>query len=88
MKVLEIRNIEKKDIPLHYRNEYSGNAVLEYGPHKVPEEKPVEFVLEKSASGEVEVRVQLLEQINYPLLPAIRLLKSHILELDREGKLI
>ncbi len=88
MKVLEIRNIEKKDIPLHYRNEYTGKAVLEYGPHKVPEEKGVEFILERSATGHIEVSVNLLDTINYPLLPAIKLLKNHILDLDREGKLL
>ncbi|MFO7849061.1 MAG: hypothetical protein R6V67_03785 [Spirochaetia bacterium] len=88
MKILEIHNIEKKDVPLYYRNEYTGKAVLEYGPHKVPEEKTVEFVLERSATGDVDIKARFLDQLNYPLLPALKVLKKHILELDKKGKLL
>ncbi|MFP4178958.1 MAG: hypothetical protein ACLFNZ_08175 [Spirochaetaceae bacterium] len=88
MKVLEIHNIEKKDIPLYYRNEYTGKAVLEYGPHKVPEEKSVEFILERSATGAVDISARFLDQINYPLLPALKVLKNYIRELDQKGKLL
>jgi hypothetical protein len=86
MRVLEIKDISKKNIPLHYRNEFSARAVMELPQHAQPE-TPMEFSLERSATGDLHIRVQLLEKIDYPLLPAIRRLKDHIRELERRGKL-
>lgn len=86
MKVLEIKDITKKNIPLHYRNEFKGSAVFEYIPQK-QEESPVEFTLEHSASGNIDISVKILKKINYPLLPAIASLKAHIRSLEKQGKL-
>ncbi len=86
MRIIEIKNILKKDIPLHYRNEFSGSIVYETINSK-PEEKKVEFILERSASGKIDVNINLLEEIDYPLIPAIRTLKEYILDLDKKGKL-
>jgi len=86
MKVLEIKDITKKNIPLHYRNEFRGSAVFEYLPQK-QEESPVEFTLEHSANGDIDISVKILTKINYPLLPAIKSLKAHIRHLEKQGKL-
>jgi len=86
MKVLEIKDITKKNIPLHYRNEFKGSAVFEYVPQK-QEESPVEFTLEHSANGDIDISVKILKKINYPLLPAMESLKAHILYLEKQGKL-
>jgi hypothetical protein len=86
MRVLEIKNITKKNIPLHYRNEFSGMAVMELPPDK-REEKPLEFILERSATGDLHIKVHLLESIDYPLLPALRHLREHIFDMERRGKL-
>jgi hypothetical protein len=87
MKVLEIKNITKKNIPLHYRNEFSALAVMELPPHK-HEETPMEFTVEHSATGDLHISVNLLEKIDYPLLPALRRLKDHIRDLERRGFLV
>ena len=86
MKVLQIKDITKKNIPLHYRNEFKGSAVFEYIPQK-QEESPVEFTLEHSASGNIDISVKILKKINYPLLPALKSLKEHIRYLEKQGKL-
>ncbi len=86
MKVIEIKNITKKNIPLHYRNEFSGDAVLQLPPDR-KEEKPLEFVVEHSATGDLHIKVHLLEKIDYPLIPALHCLKDHIRELQRKGEL-
>ena len=85
MKVLEIRDIVKKDIPLHYRNEYTGTAVVEFPPNHIPEEKKVEFILERSATGALDINARFIDRLNYPLLPALKELKNHIRELDEKG---
>ncbi len=86
MKVLELKNIEKKNIPLHYRNEFKGSAVFEY-THQKQEESPVEFTLEHSATGSVDISVRILKKLNYPLLPALKSLKDYIRDLEKQGKL-
>ena len=86
MKVLEIKDIEKKNIPLHYRNEFKGSAVFEY-THQKREESPVEFTLEHSATGGIDVSVRILKKLNYPLLPALKSLKQYIRDLEKQGKL-
>lgn len=86
MKILQIKNIEKKDIPLHYRNEYKGLAVMEMAAD-TRLEKQINFILERSPMGQLDVSVELLEDLDYPLLPVIRTLKEFITELDKRGEL-
>jgi len=87
MKILEIRDITKKHLHLHYRNEFRGAAVFEYTKNNT-EEIPVEFSIEHSATGAVDISARMLKKINYPLLPAIKSLKDHIRELEKTGKLM
>jgi hypothetical protein len=87
MKIIEIRNLEKKDSHLHYRNEFTGEAVCEL-PFETRQSKEVEFTLERSATGNLDISVRILEDIDYPLIPVIRSLKSYIFELEKQGKLL
>jgi hypothetical protein len=85
MMVVELLNIHRKDIPLHYRREFTGDAVFELMNRRI--QTPVEFVLERKPLGATEVRVHILEAIEYPLLPIIRDLKTFIIDLDAKGRL-
>lgn len=87
MRVLEIRDITKKHLHIHYRNEFKGAAVFEYSKNN-REEIPVEFAVEHSANGSVDISARMLEKLNYPLLPAMKSLKDHIRSLERKGKLL
>jgi hypothetical protein len=87
MRVLEIRDITKKHLHLHYRNEFQGEAVFEYSKNN-SEAIPVEFTIEHSANGGLDISARMLGKLNYPLLPALKSLKEHIRSLEKKGKLI
>lgn len=81
-----MNNINKKDIPLHYRNEYSGQVVY---INMLGKEVsiPVEFIVERSALGTLDISVEFTSPLDYPLLPALRSVKSYIAGMDKEGLL-
>ena len=85
MRVIEIKDVRRKDIPLYYRREFSCSAVLELLHART--EKPVEFIIEQKPSGGYDVSVTVLEEIDYPLVPIVSTLKTFILDLDKKGSL-
>jgi hypothetical protein len=86
MKLIEITNIVKKDIPLHYRREFSGLAIFIDG-HDKKIKSPIRFTIEYRHTGHFDVKVNLLDSLNYPLIPTIRMLKDHIITLEKRGAL-
>ncbi len=86
MKVVELRNLYRKNPELHYRKEFTGSAVLE-SVNSSRIEKPVEIVYELKATGGADIHVKLLEDINYPLLPILKSIKSLIQRMDKKGQL-
>lgn len=89
MELLELKNLNRKDIPLQYISEFSCAAVFRKPAYQGSGsiESPVEFRIEQSPFGKKEVYVKLLGSFDYPLLPMIRHLKEHISDLDRKGLL-
>jgi hypothetical protein len=85
MKVVEIKGLERKDLPIYYRREFCGQAVLELMDKT--QEKRLEFVIEHKPMGGVDIHVSLLDPVDYPLLPIVKSLKTFILELDKRGNL-
>mgnify|MGYP000930420087 CR=1 FL=1 len=85
MKLIELRNIVRKDIPIYYRRLFTGTAVFTI--LNAPKEIPVQFTIETSPAGQKEIAVNLLGETDYPLLPLIKTLKDHVGALDREGGL-
>ena len=86
MKVVELSNLCRKISELHYRKEFTGSAVLE-SLNSSRIEIPVEFVYELDAIGTADIRVKLLEDIDYPLLPILKSIKSLIQQMDKKGQL-
>ena len=86
MKIIEIKNLAKKETHLHYRNDFTGMVVYAT-PGNKQNQKKFEFSLERTATGALDVNVNLLESIEYPLVPAIKVLKNYIIDLDKKGKL-
>lgn len=86
MKLVEITNIIKKDIPLHYRREFTGLALF-HDAHDRKVKRDIHFSIEYQHSGHFDVKVRLLSSINYPLIPTIRMLKEHIISLEKRGAL-
>ena len=86
MKIIDIRNLSKKENFLHYRNEYSGSLVYQIGSSE--EESGLEFSLERTATGQREIAVTFPESIHYPLIPAIRKVKEYVVNMDDRGELL
>jgi len=87
MKLTEIADIVKKNVALHYRNEYTARAVFETGENKTLS-KRIEFVVEMSAIGSKDIRINFVDAIEYPLVPILKSLKDEIHLLDRKGSLL
>ena len=85
MKILEIKDLVRKDVPIYYRRLYSGTVVLEL--INKPVEFPLDFQVEQKPTGQVEIGLSFKEKIDYPLVPLQKELKKFIGALDSDGKL-
>jgi hypothetical protein len=85
MRVLEIKDIIRKDVPLYYRMFFSGIAVLQMLNKSI--ERPIDFSIEIKPTGQKEILVTIASPVDYPLVPLIRELKQFIDKLDSHGEL-
>ena len=85
MKVIDVRDIVRKDLPIYYRRLFTGIAVIDILDEKL--ERRIEFCIETQPTGAQEVSVNLLDHLEYPLVPVLRELKNHVAGLDRTGAL-
>ena len=85
MKVIEIHDIIRKDVPIYYRRIYSGVATLELLGRRL--EKHIEFAVEIKPTGSKEISVTVQDDIDYPLLPLIKQLKEFVNAMERSGTL-
>ncbi|MDR0473975.1 MAG: hypothetical protein LBH43_09945 [Treponema sp.] len=85
MKIIDLRNILRKDIPIYYRRLYTAVAVLDMVNKQ--EEIALDFTIENMPTGHIEIGVFLQEDIDYPLVPLKKELKDFITTLDSSGKL-
>lgn len=87
MKLAEIADIVKKDIPLHYRNEYTAKAVFHTGTGAALH-KRIEFIVEMTPIGQKDIRINFLDSLDYPLVPILKSIREEIQVLDRKGLLL
>ncbi len=87
MKLLGIKDIEKKDIPLYYRNEYMANSEFSLLEENIKEIK-IYFAIEMLPTGEKKIEIKLREKIEYPLVPILKVLKIEIEKLEQSGSLL
>ena len=85
MKIIEIKDMVRKDVPIYYRRLYSGVAVLQLFNNTV--ETPIDFQVEHMPTGQIVINLTLTSKINYPLVPLQKELKKYIADLDSNGKL-
>ena len=79
MKVISIKDIIRKDVPIYYRLLYTGVAVIELS--RDPEDFRIDFSVEIKPTGHKEVIVTFLDDIDYPLLPVNKELKQLICDM-------
>ena len=85
MKVISVKDIVRKDVPIYYRLLYTGVAVIELT--KDPEDFRIDFSIEIKPTGQKEIVVSFLDDIHYPLLPVIKDLKTYIDTMHTNGTL-
>jgi len=73
MKVVSIKDIIRKDVPIYYRLLYTGVAVIELA--KGTANYRIDFTVEIKPTGFKEISVTFLDNLEYPLLPVIKELK-------------
>ncbi|MEX2442364.1 MAG: hypothetical protein WD492_02080 [Alkalispirochaeta sp.] len=86
MTVARISDITRVPLAIDYRRIYRGTAIISVGDKELPGCK-IEFSLEMSPWGKHEVSVRFIDRADYPIVPAIRILKEYITTLDRNGEL-
>ena len=85
MKIVEIKDMTRKEFPIYYRRFYTGTAVIEMVSGLI--EAPLEFQIEHKPTGQTEIALTMAQKIDYPLVPLQKELKKFINNLDTEGKL-
>ncbi len=73
MKVVAIKDIIRKDVPIYYRLLYTGVAVIELA--KGAANYRIDFTIEIKPTGQKDISVTFLDALEYPLLPVIKELK-------------
>jgi hypothetical protein len=85
MKILQIKDIVRKDVPIYYRRFFSGVAVLELLNKSI--ERRIDFQIETKPTGAKEISLSVSEPVDYPLAPLIKELKKFVIGLDDAGGL-
>ncbi len=85
MTILDITDIIRKENFIYYRREFTAKALYDL-PGKKTEGK-IEFTIETEPTGKKDIRVMLLDPIDYPVLSVIQHLKAFIATLENEDKL-
>ncbi|MCL2229807.1 MAG: hypothetical protein FWC01_01800 [Treponema sp.] len=85
MKVITIKDMIRKDVPIYYRLLFTGVAVIEL--NKGPENFRIDFTIEIKPTGQRDVSVTFIDKVDYPLIPVTNELKAYIKQLDSAGGL-
>jgi hypothetical protein len=85
MKILQVKNIERKDVPIYYRRLFSGILVLELLNKTV--ERTINFTIETKPTGARDILVTFDEPVDYPLIPLMKEVKKYLNDLDDSGGL-
>jgi hypothetical protein len=85
MKILQVKDIERKDVPIYYRRLFSGTLVLELLNKNI--ERSMDFTIETKPTGARDIFVTLSEPVDYPLIPLMSAVKKYLNDLDDAGEL-
>jgi len=87
MKLSSLSEINKKQVALHYRNEYTAKALFQTIDGRTTE-KMIEFIVERTPTGKKHIQIRFVDAPDYPLLPLFKSLKEEIHSLDSKGLLL
>ena len=85
MRVIAVKDVIRKDVPIYYRLLYTGVTEIELT--KGTEDFRIDFSIEIKPTGQKEVIVTFLDDVHYPLVPIIKELKQIISTMHTNGML-
>jgi len=85
MRVLELNNLERKDVQIFYIRKYTATAVLDLNARTA--DVDIDFTIEMNPLGIKEFSLIINTQIDYPLIPVRKSILDYITNLEVEGKL-
>ncbi|MDR2738560.1 MAG: hypothetical protein LBB68_01835 [Treponema sp.] len=85
MKIKQIRDIIRKDVPIYYRRLFTGILELDLMGKNI--ERDIDFTIETMPTGLNRISITIAEPVDYPLVPLLRELKQFITNLDENGGL-
>jgi hypothetical protein len=85
MRIVQIKNVKRKEVPIYYRRLYSG--IAEFELLNRAEDRLIDFTIETKPTGQKDIFVTMPEPLDYPLVPLMRELKKFLIDLDDAGKL-
>ncbi|MFQ3621297.1 MAG: hypothetical protein SNJ78_10200 [Spirochaetales bacterium] len=83
MKIVDLKDIQRKNDTLEYRKVYFARVVLQFPQETI--ECPVEIVFEHTPFGQVHTKVHLKQSLPYPLLPILKNISSYANQLYQKG---
>jgi hypothetical protein len=83
MRIITIKDMVRKDVPIYYRKLYTGVVVLELT--KAPQDYRIDFAIEYKPTGQKDISITFLDVVDYPLIPLTKELKKCIDNLDSGG---
>ena len=86
MKIIRITDINRKDVPLYYRNKYTAVAELSL-TDTINKKCQIEFAVEVTPLSGKVYSVDEIKNLDYPTLPVKKALIEEIQNYDREGLL-
>jgi len=85
MRIVALKNLVRKDVPIYYRRLFSGILEIELINKTV--ESHINFTVETKPTGINEVIINEMGDVEYPLLPLRKAVINHISLLDETGGL-
>ena len=85
MRVVELRDLRRKDSPLHYIKELTAVAIVEWNEGR--SEHAVAITLEHKPLGPPDIQVRILTAVAWPTPTVIQSISDMIGDLERTGRL-
>jgi hypothetical protein len=85
MKIVTIKDMIRKDVPIYYRKLYTGIVVIDL--NSINKEYRLDFSIEYKPTGGKEINFSFIDTIDYPLIPLSKEVKKFIDELESSGGL-
>jgi len=80
MKIITLKDMIRKDVPIYYRKLYTSVAVIELNNKQ--KEYRIDFSMEIKPTGQKDFNVNFIDAVDYPLVPLLKELKQYISELE------